>query len=210
MPTPSKPRKLQKAFTIIELLTVIGIIFLLAGLAFPALRATGGKNLTEGGNLVADLANQARQNASAKGAMTALVLLKNTSDAQYNNRALVLVEKTVGATTWKPITRWNKLPEGVVVDATGSADFIDQIPNVGSTPDLPSFAGRTVNASDCAYQVFLPGGNLAPASVVSQPPPVLRLVEGTSDAGGPHPRNSQNYYDVVINLFTGIPKVDRP
>lgn len=205
--TPTNP---QKAFTLIELLTVMGIILLLAGLVFPALSGTRGKNLTDGGNLVADLANQARQNSTAKGAMTALVLLKNASDTQDNNRALVLVEKTTGATSWKPITRWSKLPDGVVVDAAGSADFINQIPAVGSSPNLPPFSGRAVTANDCAYQIFLPTGNLALSSTVSQPPPVLRLVEGVSDAGGQHRANAQNYYDVVINLFTGIPKVDRP
>ncbi|CAN5385364.1 hypothetical protein BH09VER1_BH09VER1_07420 [soil metagenome] len=204
----ARPRRLPgRAFTIVELLTVVAIIAVLSVLTAPALSSLKARDVTRGGNLVADLTQQARQNSMMRGVLTALVLLNNnTGKAEWNNRAFVLMELSPGSSTWNPVTRWCKLPDGVVVQPatyTGSTS--------APTPlNLPSLEGKTVAASECIYQVFSPSGALLTSGVASGSPSI-QLYEGTSGSGGQVTvQNTANYYSVVINPYTGLAKIDRP
>ena len=198
--TPLRPR----AFTLVELLAVIAMISVVLALIVPALGGGTSKNLTAGGNLVTDLASRAREEAISRNAMVALVLLNGSSRADWNNRLFILVERTAGVAAWSPVTAWTSLPTGVVVNGTESASFTGStnIPSVG-TLNLPPYAGTAITASQCAYQVFLPGGGLSVSGITTPVPPRLRFAPVGS--GG-----ARDYYDLTLNLYTGIPKADRP
>ncbi len=65
-----------------ELLVVMGVMAILASLSVAAFGGTKAMDLSNAGNLVVDLVNQARQNSISKNVMTALLLAR---DSQNNN-----------------------------------------------------------------------------------------------------------------------------
>jgi prepilin-type N-terminal cleavage/methylation domain-containing protein len=215
MKVMNPPRSVREGagFSLIELLVVVAVIALMMGLSVPALRSGGGSaGLTQAGNLVTDLAGAARQNAIAKTRLTALVLATRASDAALDNRLFCLMELAPGESAWTPVTPWRVLPEGVVVDASRSAGFLSSPP---VTPALaaPAFRGREVAAY--AYQVFRPDGAIRGAAAAGNPPLSLRLVNGIVENGelryfAPGNSSPANYYDIILNVFTGLPRVERP
>ncbi|HSI84579.1 MAG TPA: prepilin-type N-terminal cleavage/methylation domain-containing protein [Candidatus Methylacidiphilales bacterium] len=195
-------------FTLIELLSVIAIISVLATVGNSLL--SGGNRaaakLTSAGNLIVDIANRARQNSMSKGVMTAVVMAKSLQATDSNYRSLALMEKASGDTEWKPLTPWIFLPAGITVDPVKSANFIHQRPLFTPVPDnLPRLGSGSPSATDCAYQVYLPDGRLSVNGISPVPDsPSLHLVEKVRGTG------SANYYRVVLNLLTGMPRIERP
>ncbi len=192
-----------RGFSLIELLFVIAIMSALTGVGVATFSGNSAR-VSTGGNLVADLASQARQNSLSKGVMTALVMAKTTSTATSNYRAFALVEKVSGTSNWTPVTRWNHLPQGIAVDPSGSDNFINNTPQV-LTPELPSIAGTQISAADCAFQVFLPDGRLSTKGITTTVSPTLRINEETKTGA-----SGGNYYEIIINPLTGTFKVERP
>lgn len=209
-PFPAAAKK-ASGFSLIELLAVVAVIAVLSVMTAPALSSMKARNLVVGGNLVHDLTQQARQNAMTRGALTALVLMKsNPSKTELSNRLFVVMELTPGAVEWTPLTRWCRLPDGVVVDPQQSATFTAS-PSVGVPLNLPKYEGAEVQAGNCVFQVFQPSGGLMSNSGASTVAASLRLCEGIGAAGGAATvQNSGNYYAVVINPYTGLAKIDRP
>lgn len=197
----------RKAFSLAELLVVMALMTLLAGMIAPAMNLAKSRNLNIAGNHVADLVQQARQNSMAKNVMTALVFVNNSANPDWNGRLVVLLE--LSGNTWKPVTRWMQLPAGVTVDFSESASFFASTPNIAPSPTLPPYERNTIAIAQCGYQIFAPGGRLLTTGITNPTSPLLRLVEGSNDGQQVVKQNSGNYYDIVINRFTGIPKIDR-
>ena len=196
------PPRGVRGFSLVELLIVIGIVGILGALGAGAFSGMGAGRVTEGGNLLSDMVNQARQNSQSKRVMTALVMA--TQAGNYDCRAFVLMEKDAEATEWTPVTKWNFLPEGIVVDSEKSAVFINQTPHLTPEVNVPPVAGAPLPNGGYAYQVFLPDGRLSVIGIPNPQPPslwVLEQVKGT---------NAQNYYDISLNIMTGVPKIERP
>jgi len=191
----------QKAFSLVELLGVIAIISLITGLSSLAISGLSkSRNLANGGNLVVNLAQQARQNSLTKNSLTALVLATTTPSNTYNLKIFCLMELVPGATQWTQISAWQALPQGIVVDSTQSVAFFNPPTLSPALPDIP-FQGTSV--TQIVYQVFNPDGSLYVGSN-GQPAssPVLKLIPNNSGSG--------NYYNVSLNTFTGIPRAERP
>lgn len=197
-----------------EVLVVVGIMAVLAGLIAPAMNIGKSRRLAMGGNLVANLVQQARQNSIAKNTMTALVSVSNSPEDDWNGQLVILVELSGDPLEWKPITKWERLPTEVILDPSYSAgqasNFFENSPSVTPGIALPPYAGSPVDTEFCGYQVFAPGGRLITTGIINPSSPLLRLVEGSVRDGQIQKQNTKNYYDIVINRFTGIPKIDRP
>ncbi len=209
----------RDGFSLVELLMVMAIISMLTALTVGSVKAISGHALTSAGNQFVDLAALARQNSVSKGAYSAVVIktLKNGAFSAYCVMELSRQDDgTFGS--WKPITPWRTLPQGVVFAKDGlpntAPGFLDAS---GSTPKaLPSgvaFQGQPVDFSaETVVQVYQPDGTLSAGQ-----PLRLRLVEGVVNAsnsgitythalGGGQPAN---YYDIFFLRDTGQTKVER-
>lgn len=204
---PSHPAQKRRAFSLIEILGVVAIMSCLMAMIVPAMQSISrAGNLNRAGNLVVDLGNQARQNSVSKGAMTALIMVNDSAHADWNYRLFMLAECLPGGQTWKAVTPWFPLPDGVVVDPSQSSF---------SSPSAATPIGTLIrngqNIADSQYvcQIYLPDGRLM---VNGGTAPNLRMVEGELNNGALAyaRKGGANYYDVTFNLFTGIPKVERP
>lgn len=214
--------KCGRAFTLVELITVMAIITVMVTLLVPAFTSIGKANaLNTSGNHVVNLINLARENSMSKNVMTALVVLTDSSMADAN-RSLVLMEldpTTDGSQpspgNWRQISGWETLGSGVIVDPNlftfnKSSDSAGE-PGV-PTPAFPAIQHSGKIASSYGYLVFLPGGNLL-GSNASQ----IQLVEGIIASGGAvYTRRTAagggpaNYYNITVLAATGRIKIDRP
>lgn len=198
-------------FSLIELLAVVALVAMLSVMTAPAFQALRARNLVVGGNLVHDLSQQARQNSMSRGVLTALVMMKSHPfKSELSNRLFILMELAPNESAWKPVTKWCRLPDGIVVDPTKSTTFTAS-PNVSHPLSLPTFEEGAVSTGDCVFQVFLPSGGLLVNAGSPTEASSLRLFEGIGASGGQAAvRNAANYYSVVINPYTGLAKIDRP
>ncbi|MEZ0298524.1 MAG: Tfp pilus assembly protein FimT/FimU [Candidatus Methylacidiphilales bacterium] len=203
----------RSAFTLTELLVVITIITIMTSFGMVSYQSlTKSRNLTLGGNLVVDLVNQARQNSISRNVMTALVMVNNSPNQEWNNRLFVLLELRQNDTEWKYASMWHMLPTGVLVEPFASENFTSSPSALLaiSTPSL-KFGGTTLASEAYVYQVFLSDGRLLGDKI-----PKLHLVQGTMSNGAIQYTSAQqgstplNYYEITLNNCTGIPKIDRP
>lgn len=193
---PSRPL----AFTLVELLLVIAIISILLAMTSASIGNLGmSRRLVNAGNLVTDLVNQARQSAKSRNSLSMLVLTTSGTDAY---RALTILEMPLGATAWKQVSKWELLPEGIIVGSLESAAFVTQ-PAIDLQPLPPTLKRGSVSLppASYAYQVFLPDGSLLTTQTV---PPALYLKKTTDK------ENPPNFYKVIINPNTGTPIIQRP
>ena len=190
----------QKAFTLIEMLMVIAVITLLIAFAAVGI-GDGGRSqqLTVSGNRVADLVNLARYTAKTRNSMSMLIVVTK-GDQAY--RAMTILEKPLEGSSWKQVSPWEVLPDGIGISEGKSASFLTP-PVAALSPARPSlsFRGATLNAADYAWQVFLPNGRLLSDQ---SSPPILYLSQVVQ------PGNASNYYSITINANTGIPIIRRP
>jgi len=190
----------QRAFSLLEVLAVLSIMFVLAGTSLLGLAGrSSAQSLDNAGNKVVDLINEARENAIGKHVMTALVLVTPGGDpagnAAIDDRLFVIEQFNQASSSWQPVSQWELLPTGVMVDPANSTTFM-QLPSLVNPPTGVSYLGNAIKPA--AYQVFLPDGRLAGTSQT----PALRLVSERANT-------PNNYYDVTINPYTGMPIIDR-
>ncbi len=201
----------SRAFSLIELLTVIAIMAVLLSLIVPVMN-TGGK-LASSGNRIAGLADQARQRSMSRNVMTALIL--NTDAATGGDyRAFTLLEYNAEDVSpqWKQVAQWESLPTGIVVD-TDSA-FLSNSPNplpFATASTLPVTYQNTA-VSSYAARVFMPSGALNNPGYPAQ----IQLVEGVRQGSAtiytrPNAAgNPANWYRIAIIGATGRGKIERP
>jgi prepilin-type N-terminal cleavage/methylation domain-containing protein len=191
-------------FSMVELLVVLAIGLILATLSFLSIGGvSGSRALVSGGNQVVDLVNEARQNSISKGTLTALIMVSSSGNSQLDNRAFILANLVSSGTTlaWTPISKWEILPQGVVV-STSLSSFTNPSTAPSNISSLFSLQcqGTSIASTAVLYEVFFPDGHLLPNSASTTP--VIYLVLGVQPGG--------NYYEITLNPYTGIPKVDRP
>ena len=209
------------AFTLVEILVVMGVMAIILGISVPVFTHIGGANsLKSGGNQMEDLAEAARQNSMSKNAMTALIVpIDTTFDNRF--RIATLLELTPHADgtkltsgDWRQISKWEVLPTGVIVDAGTSTTFDDT--SSASTQLTPAFPASLryglISLKAFKYIVFLAGGNLLEASNAQ-----IRLDEGFYGATAATPTYTHaagnlplNYYDIFLLSGSGRTKIVRP
>lgn len=201
----------NRAFSILELLTVIAMIALLTTLVAPSFSNLGRANLlTTSGNKVVNLINYAGQNSLSKNAMTALIAVAPDSGKGY--QVFTLMEYAPGAGEWRQLTGWETLRDGIVVDQCTFSSYSTTDPATKPEPDLPAikYQGKTI--TDYKYVIFLPNRSLLQNTSAQ-----IRFAEGSFAPGADAPTysrkgadgNPANYYAVTVLGATGRPKIDR-
>jgi len=224
-----KPRfSRPQGFALIELLSVIGIILLLAALTMPAITSMGSANrLNSGTRLVSNLMTMARSEAINSRAPVQLRIVTDKWTAGAENydahfRKMSLWKYDRDANTYVQASKWETLPVGVVIqpgpDPSATYTFpANDSPGMyflTSQPD-PSLQGITMNNAtvNAASFEFSPNGSLQTGST-----PVSRmyllLVEGFIPEGQTTPVNTRagqkNWAQVRVSPLTGRVSVVRP
>lgn len=192
--TALRPR-IFRAFTLIELLTVVTMVSLLLGLTAPALIGSfRSSSITFAGNQLADLTSLARQSASSKNVLTALVFAQNIPHLE--GRAVGMMEYGPDR-QWKSVGTWTILPESVYAVVPSGQN----LPAATGTPDI-KYRGTTV-ATDHTL-VFYPDGRMRQAAT---PTVTVRVVakNDASSAGA-----AANFYDIVLNRDNSGYQIKRP
>lgn len=206
----------------IELLSVIAIMSIVAGFVVSSVSFSSSVNLTANGDEIADTVALARQNSISQDAFTAIVV-QTSGAGPYTNYCLMQLKRdpftgSFASSTWQQLTAWRHLGSGVVFDPSanvpGSANFFGTSGSLMGAQASLSYLGQpVVLANSTVFQVFRPDGTMTLAQ-----PLRLRLVRGTwnsslaavSYQGSSTGNGPANYYDVLFLQNTGQTKIIRP
>lgn len=198
-------RSANTAFTLIEMLIVIGIIAMLSALTLPALQGLVGVSGVRGGvNTVLAALDQARAAAIENGcdayvgfppsdftiagdpgvAFSSVIVFRGQRPDEPPN-------------TFKPITRWVRLPAGVLVRSTNMT-LTNAAPSVVAS--IPKLAGSAVEPLVIRYDRF---GRVDRASV--QTNGALIIGEGFVAGGQPQWKgtNTNSTERLAVQRLTG-------
>lgn len=167
------------AFTLVELLTVLGIIVIVAAFAMPAMNTVlKGSQLTQGAQMVSDQLSLARQTALSTNRSVEVRYYQygdpqtpgeqagNPASGKYRALQLFQVQDT-GAVT--PLGKLQSLPPSIIMDSGTTLSTLLG-PSQAKTPvswtatDPQTSLPRVGTNYNCCYVRFLPNGstNLPP------------------------------------------------
>ena len=201
---PSKNREeCQGAFTLLELLVVISIIGLVAGMIIPAMTSIlQGTNLEQGARVVVDQISLARQIASTRNCTTQICLIKLAGVSSKGYSAMQI--RTPGTTgTMTAAAKMVTLPQSIVIseDGTNLSKILPVLTDTGT---------MTAGGASVPYVAFSlrPSGIVVPVlSGPSRSNLYLTVVPArVADATTLPPNNAV----IQINPDTGSPLVFRP
>ena len=191
----------SKAFSLVELMAVVGVMALLAVVAAPALRGLAGA----GG----------RKQAIAQ-IMGALELARNTALANGTNAAVVIPDSTFTRTNfsyrslavvaWNPtnagappsmVASWISLPEGIVIFPASLTPLARSNVNLVLPPN------QTTSSSQPLI-IFQSDGSLLENNSGNFPTNGLAIFEGTVSGTTPNRQGRTNRVEtVILSPYTG-------
>jgi prepilin-type N-terminal cleavage/methylation domain-containing protein len=203
---------LSSAFTLIELMVVIGIILLLVTAIVPAISSlTKSNSLNAAGRLVANSLTVARSEAINRRALIRFEVATSwpgDPDAAY--RKFTLVQQDLATATGNQLTKWESLPAGVIFNpqdpTPGSGSYLFGLNQV-QNPALTS-GGQTIPT---VYVEFLPTGAINVSTANS--PVRMRLVQGflaSSAATSVTMTGPNNWFEASVDSLVGRIKIARP
>lgn len=206
------------AFSLIELLSVIAILAVMSGVALPAFRAlTEAENLSGAGYRLDQFFSGARQNSLSKGVYTAVVVLTSPTEvgAYRTMAAFELAPRADGSlpdsTDWRQVSKWEQLPEGIIVDNDPARSGFLTGPSVCVLPAPSEVVYRGVSRQlgvDYVWQVFSPSGRLGSAPSPCTLSLVVGHYVGNTPAYASKPR--ENFFNFTFIDATGETKITRP
>lgn len=171
-------RKIAKAFSLVELMAVVGVMALLAVVAAPALRGlagTGGRKQAVG--QIMGAMEIARNTALATGTNAAVVIPDSTflrTNYAYRSLAVVVWKLTTNATpTNEMVGSWISLPEGVAI----FPNSVSPLPKSNVTVVLPPTQSNTSPQPVIVFQAD--GGLVESGAGVFPATNGLAIFEGT-------------------------------
>jgi uncharacterized protein (TIGR02596 family) len=190
-------------FSLLELLVVISIMALVAGLVIPAMTSVlESNNITQAGQVVANEIGLARQIASARNCSVQVWLIKRTVVSPSGFSAVQLWTNASGTSSMRPASRLAPLPQGIVIsqDSSAMSPLLASAPATNTVPSGYSTGGS-------AYSSFQIGasGQVTPSLAMGSL--YLTLVPNRYATATAAPRN---FATVQINPNTGAVSVYRP
>lgn len=203
----------EQAFSLVELLAVLGIIGLMVGAGLPALKGiTGSSGRTGGINALMSALDQTRSAAILSGANSYLVLPDASftpgagldplnyvyrSYAIFRDASIDLGETnliTDDQTNQVQIGKWESLPQGIALVSTS----VTALPQTNLSFSLP---GRSSTSSvSVRVIVFNPSGGLADSAATNG----LTVYEGRWNGTEGVPARLNRVVDrITLNRFTG-------
>ena len=193
-----------KAFSLVELMAVVGIMALLAVVAAPALRGlagTGGRKQAVG--QIMGALELARNTALATGTNAAVVIPDSTftrTNYSYRSLAVVAWNPTNSATNPSMVGGWISLPEGVAV-------FPDSISSPSSLSKTNVDLILPPNSKNTFLQpviVFQPDGGLVPETPQKFLSNGLAIFEGTVFGATADRQGRTNRVEtIILSPYTG-------
>jgi prepilin-type N-terminal cleavage/methylation domain-containing protein len=164
------------AFTLVELLVVIGIMAILIAFALPSFTGIGrGSKMNAGLLQVRSTLTLARQWALTHRENTFVVFPQYPNDTNKANRAIAVY----GETTANYVSQWMYLPDGVILKSTGAGDVftigmqIIGLPNMNLNGNVRTIrfnkdgTGSWTGAGTTPVNIYLTEGWVDPISGLS-------------------------------------------
>jgi prepilin-type N-terminal cleavage/methylation domain-containing protein len=226
-----RPVRRRAAFSLIELMSVVTIITILAGVSVPAFKGvTGGNALETGAAKLSGLLTLARSEAIAQHTIVRFVVATEWSgkETDANYRRMSLWAWRDDTARYEQLTNWEELPLGVVVERelpayvqASSYASADASTVRGSCvlDELSASAAFTMETSQGQiggrFIEFLPsGGARIPDSIERRA--IFIATQGFANPGGRLTYTSQtngrpnNWAQVNVDTLTGRVHVYRP
>ncbi len=158
------------AFSLTELLVVMAIIAIMAGIGLAAFRGSPNNDVKSASALLASVASEARNLAILKRTPTRVVVDTSYNGSQPENFlrrvTVAYLDNSTGTPTWVQASRWQKLP--------GNAYFNPNYSNPPGDKNMTiSFAGQSGSGSGYSYYEFSPNGLVTPSGTGTKPPQVV-------------------------------------
>lgn len=196
------PDHLAGGFSLIEMLMVVGIMAILLVISVPAFSSLmSSNNLAQGGQILADQINLARQMASAKNQAIEFRLIRLGGVSAKGYHAVQLWgSDTTGVS--RPLSRLILFPQNILVSENKTA--LSTALEYSSEGTMPAGAGAAGDAPYAAFQI-------RPSGVVTPPMPMddfyFTVVSARHAEAATLP---DNYVTVQINPQTGTALIYRP
>jgi uncharacterized protein (TIGR02596 family) len=212
-PAPAPVQPATRAFTLVELMVVIGIIAIALSFLVPALTPATARSLEGAARLFTAELENARQIAIAERTRTRVLIPdKAGNSAAFGSdlalRSFTTVSFNKTADTWKQRGKWIRLPEpatfdpAAVVDPATEQNIIAARNGTVTKVDNTTTGIAASKTFTGAYVEFRPNGatSLDPTS----PKEVAVLADGIPDgSGGMTVKNPKLRYRIAIDPLTG-------
>lgn len=176
--------KNQRAFSLLELLAVIAVIGTMMALAMPSLASFTSPAGRKGAVIVVmNALEQARVSAIESGRETVVLFWKKNGVPGFPSDepdSLMILRRTEATSNWEPLSRWVKLPSGVLFHTEDANSKILTIQP--DTSILDAVPGSKPTASQAGAVQFTSSGAVNSPST-SGAGLYIAFTEGQRDAG---------------------------